>query len=103
MARTLLANRATVKGFASKLHKSEEYRVLLFEEGSEERMVDRLSPLTPALSPKAGRGGPLAGAGTAQAGVLGASKGRAPIDARKVWEERKRGGRFTLQVMLRLK
>ncbi len=30
----------------------DEYRVFLFEEGSEERVEDRLSPLTPALSPK---------------------------------------------------
>ncbi len=45
----------------------------------------------------------MAGAGTAQVGVLGAGKGRASIDARKVWEERKRGGRLPLRVMLRLK
>ncbi len=92
----------------------EEYRVFLFEEGSEERLEDRSSPLTPALCPQAGvcrlrlgtpkgRGGPIGGAGTAHAGGLGTGKGRTSIDARKVWEERKRGGRLPLRVMLRLK
>jgi REP element-mobilizing transposase RayT len=79
-----------------------EYRVFLFDEGSEEREADHTPPLTPTLSPK-GRGRPIAGAGTAQAGVFGARKGRALIDARKVWEERKRGGRLPMPVMLRLK
>ncbi len=61
----------------------EEYRVFLFEEGSEEREETQ--------------------DGKTQDTRTGAWKTRVGIDARKVWEERKRGGRLPLRVMLRLK
>ena len=51
-----------------------EHRAFLFEEGSEERVPED-----------------------------GAKSKRKGIDARKVWEERKRGGRLPLHVMLRLR
>ena len=92
---------------------------------------DHSPPLTPTLcpqagvcrlrlgTPRAGRGGRIAGATANQdgpaspKGYAGASKvqdsrtgemkPRVGIDARKVWEERKRGGRLPMHVMLRLK
>ncbi len=45
----------------------------------------------------------MASASTAQACVLGTSKGRASINAQKLWEVRQRGEGLPLQVMLRLK
>ena len=57
-----------------------EHRMFLFEEGSEEKMPD---------GKKDARGEK--------------SKGRAGIDAKKVWEERQRGGRLPLHVLLRLR
>ena len=51
-----------------------EHRAFLFEEGSAERVPED-----------------------------GAKSKRKGIDARKVWEERKRGGRLPLHVMLRLR
>ena len=108
-----------------------EYRVYLFEEGSEERLEDRSPPLTPTLcpqagvcrlrlgTPQAGRGGAIAGSVAAQEGLAspegyagamkiqdprkGEWKTRVGIDARKLWKERKRGGRLPMFVMLRLK
>ncbi|MFM7181201.1 MAG: transposase [Verrucomicrobiales bacterium] len=64
-----------------------EYRVYLFEEGNED---------------PASREG-YAGARKIQDPRTGEIKTRMGIDARKVWEERKRGGRLPMNVMLRLK
>jgi REP element-mobilizing transposase RayT len=58
-----------------------EYRVFLFEEGSEEKTEDNKTQDT----------------------RTGEMKARVGIDARKVWEERERGGRLPMRVMLRLK
>jgi hypothetical protein len=95
-----------------------EYWVYLFEEGSEEKMEERSLPLTPTLSPK-GRGGTNADSVATQEGsasprgYAGASKIQDPrtgewktrvgVDARKVWEERKRGGRLPMFVTLWLR
>jgi hypothetical protein len=78
-----------------------EYRVFLFEEGNEERQETQDLP--------AGRHGgktPFVARGAMkgrQDTRTGEWKTRVGIDARKVWEERKRGGRLPLPVMLRLK
>ena len=60
-----------------------EYRMFLFEEGSEESQETQDNK---TRDPRTGE-----------------MKTRFGIDARKVWEERKRGGRLPLSVMLRLK
>jgi REP element-mobilizing transposase RayT len=125
-ARALVGEKESAKGLLRVWGKQRglrralaEYRVYLFEEGSEERVEDRSPPLTPALSPGKGRVGAGAGSVATQEGpaspdgYAGASKiqdrrtgewkTRVGIDARKVWEERKRGGRLPMHVMLRLK
>jgi REP element-mobilizing transposase RayT len=125
-ARALVGEKESAKGLLRVWGKQRglkgalaEYRVYLFEEGSEERVEDRSPPLTPALCPQAGvcrlRLGTPKGRGGANGGVVagrkrkvqdprtGEMKTRVGIDARKVWEERKRGGRLPLHVMLRLK
>jgi hypothetical protein len=114
-ARALVGEKESAKGLLRVWGKQRglkgalaEYRVYLFEEGSEERVDDRSVPLTPTLSPQAGRGGRIAGATEKRKGAIqdsrtGEMKTRIGIDARKVWEERKRGGRLPLPVMLRLK
>src|SRR6478735_7709313 len=61
-----------------------EHRVFLFEEGSEEKLEKSQD-------------------GKIQDARTGERKTRVGIDARKVWEERKRGGRLPLHVMLRLR
>jgi hypothetical protein len=66
------------------------HRVFIFEEGGAEREDAHTQPLTPTLSPQAGRGRTRA-------------KTRKGIDAKKVWAERQRGGRLPLAVMLRLR
>ena len=58
-----------------------EHRMFLFEEGSEEKTED----------------------GKMQDPRTGKMKSRKGIDARKVWEERQRGGRLPLHVLLRLR
>ncbi|MFM7182729.1 MAG: transposase [Verrucomicrobiales bacterium] len=58
-----------------------EYRLYLFEEGNEQKTQDSKTQDT----------------------RTGEMKTRVGIDARKVWEERKRGGRLPLNVMLRLR
>ena len=58
-----------------------EHRMLLFEEGSDEKTQD----------------------GKTQDPRTGNMKTRKGIDARKVWEERQRGGRLPLHVLLRLR
>jgi hypothetical protein len=114
-ARALVGEKESAKGLLRVWGKQRglkgalaEYRVYLFEEGSEERVEDRSPPLTPTLSPGKGRGGRIAGASEKRKGAIqdpgtGEMKTRVGIDARKVWEERKRGGRLPLHVMLRLK
>jgi hypothetical protein len=136
-ARALVGEKESAKGLLRVWGKQRglkgalaEYRVYLFEEGSEERVEDHSPPLTPTLCPQAGvcrlrlgtpkgRGGSIAGTvetrdgPSSPDGYAGASKLQEPrtgemktrvgIDARKVWEERKRGGRLPLHVMLRLK
>ena len=114
-ARALVGEKESAKGLLRVWGKQRglkgalaEYRVYLFEEGSEEKVEDRSPPLTPTLSPRAGRGGRIAGAtekrkGAVQDPKTGEWKTRVGIDARKVWEERKRRGRLPLHVMLRLK
>ena len=114
-ARALVGEKESAKGLLRVWGKQRglkgalaEYRVYLFEEGSEEKVEDRSPPLTPTLSPRAGRGGRIAGATEKRKGAIqdpktGEWKTRVGIDARKVWEERKRGGRLPLHVMLRLK
>jgi hypothetical protein len=114
-ARALVGEKESAKGLLRVWGKQRglkgalaEYRVYLFEEGSEERVEDRSSPLTPALSPGKGRGGTNADSVVGrkrkiQDSRTGEMKTRVGIDARKVWEERKRGGRLPLPVMLRLK
>jgi hypothetical protein len=125
-ARALVGEKESAKGLLRVWGKQRglkgalaEYRVYLFEEGSEERVEDRSPPLTPALCPQAGvcrlrlgtpkgRGGRIAGATEKRKGAIqdprtGEWKTRVGIDARKVWEERKRGGRLPMFVMLRLK
>jgi hypothetical protein len=125
-ARALVGEKESAKGLLRVWGKQRglkgalaEYRVYLFEEGSEERVEDRSPPLTPTLCPQAGvcrlrlgtpkgRGGRIAGATEKRKGAIqdprtGEWKTRVGIDARKVWEERKRGGRLPMFVMLRLK
>ena len=58
-----------------------EHRMFLFEEGSEEKTQD----------------------GKTQDPRTGNMKTRKGIDARKVWEERQRGGRLPLHILLRLR
>ena len=58
-----------------------EHRAFLFEEGSEEKTED----------------------GNMQDSRTGKMKTRNGIDARKVWEERQRGGRLPLHILLRLR
>ena len=57
------------------------HRLFIFEEGSEENSQD----------------------GKMQDASTGETKSRKGIDARKVWEERQRGGKLPLAVMLRLR
>ena len=125
-ARALVGEKESAKGLLRVWGKQRglkgalaEYRVYLFEEGSEERVEDHSPPLTPALSPSQGRGGTVAGTVAMREGPAspkgyggaskvpdsrtGEMKTRVGIDARKVWEERKRGGRLPLHIMLRLK
>jgi hypothetical protein len=114
-ARALVGEKESAKGLLRVWGKQRglkgalaEYRVYLFEEGSEERVEDLSPPLTPALSPGKGRGGTNADSVAGrkrkiQDSRTGEWKTRVGIDARKVWEERKRGGRLPLHVMLRLK
>jgi hypothetical protein len=114
-ARALVGEKESAKGLLRVWGKQRglkgalaEYRVYLFEEGSEERVEDRSSPLTPTLSPGKGRGGTNADSVAGrkrkiQDSRTGEWKTRVGIDARKVWEERKRGGRLPMFVMLRLK
>ena len=68
-----------------------EHRMFLFEEGSEEKTEDRRPEN--AKKPR----------GRIQDPKTGEWKTRAGIDARKVWEERQRGGRLPLHVLLRLR
>ncbi|MFM7180900.1 MAG: transposase [Verrucomicrobiales bacterium] len=93
-ARALVGEKKSAKGLLRVWGKQRglkgtlaEYRVFLFEEGSED----------PA-SPEG-----YAGARKIQDPRTGEMKTRMGIDARKVWEERKRGGRLPLRVMLRLR
>jgi putative transposase len=73
----------------------EEYRVFLFEE-AEEKTEDFETE-----DRRRGTGGERKG--KIQDPRTGEWKTRVGIDARKVWEERKRGGRLPMHVMLRLK
>ena len=80
-ARAVVGEKDCVKGIMSLWGRGRgakaalaEHRAFLFEEGSEERVPED-----------------------------GAKSKRKGIDARKVWEERQRGGRLPLHVMLRLR
>jgi hypothetical protein len=87
-ARALVGEKESAKGLLRVWGKQRglkgalaEYRVYLFEEGNEERAPD----------------------GEIQDVKSGEKKTRVGINAQRVWEERKRGGRLPLPVMLRLK
>jgi hypothetical protein len=89
-ARALVGEKESAKGLLRVWGKQRglkgalaEYRVYLFEEGSEERSETQ--------------------DGKTQDTRTGQTKTRVGVDARKVWEERKRGGRLPLHVILRLK
>jgi hypothetical protein len=75
-----------------------EYRVYLFEEGSEEKVEKTQDGKTQDTRGERGKR-----RGAIRDPRTGECKTRVGIDARKVWEERKRGGRLPLFVMLRLK
>ena len=68
-----------------------EHRVFLFEEGSGEMTEDRRHENARRLR------------GKIQDPRTGEWKTRVGIDARKVWEERQRGGRLPLHILLRLR
>ena len=70
-----------------------EHRMFLFEEGSEEKTEDRRYENASARKRK----------GKIQDPKTGEWKARVGIDARKVWEERQRGGRLPLHILLRLR
>ena len=74
-ARALVGEKESAKGLLRVWGKQRglkgalaEYRVYLFEEGSEERVEDHSPPLTPTLSPRSGRGGAVAGSVATQVG-----------------------------------
>jgi hypothetical protein len=101
-ARALVGEKESAKGLLRVWGKQRglkralaEYRVYLFEEGSEEKTQDGETQDT--------RGEGAKRRGMIQDPKTGEMKPRMGIDARKVWEERKRGGRLPMFVMLRLK
>ena len=73
-----------------------EHRMFLFEEGSEEKTEDlETEDRRPEHARKL--------KGKIQDPKTGEWKTRVGIDARKVWEERQRGGRLPLHILLRLR
>jgi hypothetical protein len=101
-ARALVGEKESAKGLLRVWGKQRglkgalaEYRVFLFEEGGEEKTED--------LKTEDRRPGNEKRRAKIQDPRTGEWKTRVGIDARKVWEERKRGGRLPLRVMLRLK
>jgi hypothetical protein len=104
-ARALVGEKESAKGLLRVWGKQRglkgalaEYRVYLFEEGSEEKVEKTQDGKTQDTRGERGKR-----RGAIQDPRTGEWKTRVGIDARKVWEERKRGGRLPMFVMLRLK
>jgi hypothetical protein len=104
-ARALVGEKESAKGLLQVWGKQRglkgalaEYRVYLFEEGSEEKVEKTQDGKTQDTRGERGKR-----RGAIQDPRTGEWKTRVGIDARKVWEERKRRGRLPLHVMLRLK
>ena len=114
-ARALVGEKESAKGLLRVWGKQRglkgalaEYRVYLFEEGSEEKTQDGETQHTRAGGETEDRRNEdrryeRSRKAKIQDPKTGEWKTRVGIDARKVWEERKRGGRLPLHVMLRLK
>jgi hypothetical protein len=114
-ARALVGEKESAKGLLRVWGKQRglkgalaEYRVYLFEEGSEDKTQDGETQDTRAGGETEDRRNEdrryeRSRKAKIQDPKTGEMKTRMAIDARKVWEERKRGGRLPLHVILRLK
>ena len=102
-ARAVVGEKDCVKGITALWGQSRgvkaalaEHRVFLFEEGNEEKTED--FETEDRRSDNASKR-----TGKIQDPRTGEWKTRVGIDARKVWEERQRGGRLPLHILLRLR